>query len=583
MALGADDEQASRVADLFGEGSDLLLEPVVQILVHLSRGEDLLVVGLRGGDGRGYHVLAVLQTLHLLLRHELGVAAQHDVGTAAGHVRRDRDSADLAGSGDYLCLALVILGVEDGVFDALELQQMRELLRFLDGYRADEDRLSLFVAFLYLLYDGVVFAFFVLVDHVRVIYADHRHVGRDLHDVQLVDLAELVLFGLRRAGHTGELGVEAEIVLEGDGREGLVLLLDGHVLLGLDGLMQAVVVAASRHDAAGEGVDDEDLVVLYDVVDLVVHDAVGAHRLLDVVLEGRVLGIGQVLDAEELFGLGDAGGGQHGGALLLVDDVVGVDVVGLLLLVDLLDSELAQGAHELVGFLVQIGGLVALAGYDERRPRLVDQDRVDLVDDGEIVPALHHLLLVDDHVVAQIVEAELVVGAVCDVGVVCGLLLGLGLGVYDQPAGEPEEVVYATHLLGAHAREVLVDSDYVHAVPGQGVEHGRQGGDERLAFAGLHLGYAPLMEHDAAHELYPERAFAEDAVGRLAYDGEGVDEHVVERRAFVLHLAAQSGDAVPELLVGSGLVFVGESLDRVDCRREFFDLTLAVRPEYRFY
>ena len=42
----------------------------------------------------------------------------------------------------------------------------------------------------------------------------------------------------------------------------------------------------------------------------------------------------------------------------------------------------------------------------------------DLVDDGVDVPALDHVLQPVLHVVAQIVEAELVVGAVGDVAVV---------------------------------------------------------------------------------------------------------------------------------------------------------------------
>ena len=45
---------------------------------------------------------------------------------------------------------------------------------------------------------------------------------------------------------------------------------------------------------------------------------------------------------------------------------------------------------------------------------------IDLVDDRVIVTALHHRLAVVFHVVAQIVEAELVVGGVGDVGGVGG-------------------------------------------------------------------------------------------------------------------------------------------------------------------
>ena len=65
--------------------------------------------------------------------------------------------------------------------------------------------------------------------------------------------------------------------------------------------------------------------------------------------------------------------------------------------------------------VVELGLVVGRAGDDQRRARLVDQDRVDLVDDREIVAALDHLRALVLHVVAQIVEAEFVVGGVGDV------------------------------------------------------------------------------------------------------------------------------------------------------------------------
>ena len=55
---------------------------------------------------------------------------------------------------------------------------------------------------------------------------------------------------------------------------------------------------------------------------------------------------------------------------------------------------------------------LGLAADDERRARLVDEDRVDLVDDGVVQRALRVLERAELHVVAQVVEAELVVLAV---------------------------------------------------------------------------------------------------------------------------------------------------------------------------
>ncbi len=66
--------------------------------------------------------------------------------------------------------------------------------------------------------------------------------------------------------------------------------------------------------------------------------------------------------------------------------------------------------------VVLLGDVLGGRADDERRPRLVDEDRVRLIDDGVVKVALHHAGQVVDHVVAEVVEAELAVLAVGDVG-----------------------------------------------------------------------------------------------------------------------------------------------------------------------
>ena len=85
-------------------------------------------------------------------------------------------------------------------------------------------------------------------------------------DLELVDLVELLRLGHRRAGHAGELVVQAEVVLERDRGQRHALALDAQALLGLDRLVQALAPAAAGHLPAGELVDDDDLAVLDDVV-----------------------------------------------------------------------------------------------------------------------------------------------------------------------------------------------------------------------------------------------------------------------------------------------------------------------------
>ncbi len=103
----------------------------------------------------------------------------------------------------------------------------------------------------------------------KILDADEGLVRGNGHDFQFVDLVELGRFGFRRSGHAGELVVHAEIILEGDGGEGLVLALDLHAFFGFDGLVQAVRPAAAGHLAAGKFVDDHHFAVFHHVIHVV--------------------------------------------------------------------------------------------------------------------------------------------------------------------------------------------------------------------------------------------------------------------------------------------------------------------------
>ena len=100
-------------------------------------------------------------------------------------------------------------------------------------------------------------------------------------------------------------------------------------------------------------------------------------------------------------------------------------------------------------------------------------------------------------------------------------------------------------------------------------------GDERLAFARLHLGDAPLEEADAADDLHMEMTHAEDAARSLPERRKGVAEDVVERFA-VLQAALQDLGLALELAVRHRLVLGFEALDLVRHFIELFEAPAAV-------
>ena len=92
---------------------------------------------------------------------------------------------------------------------------------------------------------------FVLVDQVRLVKTNHWSVGWDCDHTELVGGHKLSGFGFRSTGHTRELLIHPEVVLQGDCCQRLVLSLDGYALFGFDGLVHALVVATTTQDTTG--------------------------------------------------------------------------------------------------------------------------------------------------------------------------------------------------------------------------------------------------------------------------------------------------------------------------------------------
>jgi len=464
--------------------------------------------------------------------------AEFDVGAAAGHVGRHRDPPGLTRLRDDLGFDLVVLRVQDLVFDPGGREQGGEPLRLLDRPSADQDGDALVVPIHDLVGDRLELLRLGREHAVGDPDAPAASVGRHLEDSDLVDLAEFAGVSRRRAGHPRKLLVPEEEVLDGHAGCGDRFQGDFEPFLGLDRLVKAVLPLASRHHAARELVDDHDLAVDDHVVAVFEVRDLGAKGALDVLVEPvhgqgperRVAGGDLHLAAPGGVQLGLAFGG-------VVFEILGPD----------------QGRGELVGAVVGrglfLGGLVV--GPDNQwRPCLVDQDAVGLVDDGVVVGPLDGQLaflvlsaaeegllealavsvteLEPLQLVAEEVETELLAGPVRDVATVGRPAGAVGHPGLDAADAHPQQVIDRRIPVGVALREVVVDRDDVDAFALQRVEEGRKGGDQGLPFAGLHLGDRAVMDRRAADELDVVMALLDGPLGRLADEGEGFDEQAVE-------------------------------------------------------
>ena len=205
----------------------------------------------------------------------------------------------------------------------------------------------------------------------------------------------------------------------------------------------------------------------------------------------------------------------------------------------------------------------------------------DFVDDRKLVAALHHLRHVVFHVVAEIVEAELVVGAVGDVGGVGRAALVVVEAVDDDADAHAEKLVDLPHPFGVAAGEVIVDGDDVDALAVERVEIDGERRNERLAFAGAHLGDRALMEHVAPDQLHVEMALFQCALGRLAHRRESQRREVVEQLAGG-DLGAERVGFSAQFPVAQRFEFALQRIDRRDLGTIAFQPPLVGRAENRF-
>ena len=314
--------------------------------------------------------------------------------------------------------------------------------------------------------------------------------------------------------------------------------------------MKALGPAPALQDAAGELVDDHDLAVDDGVVHVLLVERLGLERLDQVVDQVAVLGQEHVLDAEELLGLLHAALGDRDRLVLLVDLVVEVRHVLLRLGLEALrlraHFQLRREPGELV---VEVGGLLGLAGDDQRGPRLVDEDVVDLVDDREVMALLELLLDRGREVVPQVVEAELGVRAVDDVA---GVRLDLALVALlrlDHADGEAQHLVDGAHPLRVAAGQVVVHRDQVDLLAGDRVQRNGERGGERLALARLHLGDVAVVEDHSADQLDVEMALAEGPLACLAGQREGLVERLVDLDLAALDPLAERHRVLLDLVI----------------------------------
>lgn len=231
-----------------------------------------------------------------------------------------------------------------------------------------------------------------------------------------------------------------------------------------------------------------------------------------------------------------------------------------------------QAARDVEGGLVQPGvrlGCVLRARQDQRRSRLVDEHAVRLVDDSEMQAAQQQRLrragpagleqlidheagasaaLAERQTIAQVIEDDLLIGAVGHVAAIGPLAILRRLPLDDEADAQAERFVDRRELLGVAPGQIIVDGHDMHGTAAERRGNRRQQGGQGLAFAGLHFGERATHHGGAGDELDAEMSHSDGAARGLAGQREGPGRGIAARLRHC-QPAAQCVGALPQVSI----------------------------------
>ena len=215
--------------------------------------------------------------------------SKFDIGSSTSHVGGNGHRIFLTCFSDNFRLTIVLLRVKHIVCNFARTKHPRKGFRDIHTCGTYKDRLSLFLQLFNLQCNRIVLFPTGFVDKIVHILTNNPAVCGNDNNIELIDFKEFGSLGFGRTGHTGKFFIEAEKVLDGDGRHGLRFTLNPDILLCFDSLMQTIAVATTGKNTSGKFIDNHHLTVLHDVLIITLEKGVCFQELTDIVQAFRAL------------------------------------------------------------------------------------------------------------------------------------------------------------------------------------------------------------------------------------------------------------------------------------------------------
>ena len=306
-----------------------------------------------------------------------------------------------------------------------------------------------------------------------------------------------------------------------------------------------------------------------------------------IVLNFQIVRIGQVFNLKKLFNFGNAFRRQIDNLVLFIDNKVAAFF--------LFDSHNGVNFGQIfhvrptghlscqnIAGLIELRGLSALSGNNQRRPGFVDKNRVHFVNNGIMQISEHQLFFVNDHVVPQVIKPQFIIRHIRNVTAISLPPLFRLHGIQYHADSETQKLMYLPHPLGITFCQIVVDRYNMHTPSTQCIQIGGQCGYKGFSFACLHFCNTTLVQDNTTDQLYPEMLHIQNAPCRFAYYRIGFRKQIVQRLSLtqtLFKLLCLS----PQSFVGKCLHIGPQSFDPVHQRCNPPEFAFAVGSKYFLY
>ena len=218
-----------------------------------------------------------------IFSHDIWVATQKNIGTTTCHVGCNSNCTLTTSLSNNLCLTLMELSVQNVMFNATFRQNARNALGVVNGNGTNKYWLTILMTLFNVSYDSFKLSVNSTIDQVIEVFTLNRTVGWNNLNRNVINLTELCILGHCGTGHTGELVVHEEVVLEGDSCQSLVFFTYLNVLFCFNCLVKALRITTAFHDTTSELINNLNFTVNDNVLLITMEHVLSLQRLLKVI------------------------------------------------------------------------------------------------------------------------------------------------------------------------------------------------------------------------------------------------------------------------------------------------------------